>query len=117
MIVTGFALAVLTVGGMYLIYAKLPSRVKRFLQKHSLFTDLLACVLTYMLFGGTLIALFAAAFAGILVSIMLALMENPKTSYLVTQFFVKMGEAKDQFINFIANLAPEVPMEQQQVKQ
>ena len=77
MLVTGLALASMTAVGFYLIFCKLPRSVKKFIQKHSLLTDVIACALTYLLFGGTLVALFAAAWLGIIISILLAVVNNP----------------------------------------
>jgi multisubunit Na+/H+ antiporter MnhB subunit len=70
-------LAIATTTGFYLIYSKLPRRLRRFLEKHSLLTDLIACILTYMFLGGTLVALLAAALVGIMISMLLHISNNP----------------------------------------
>ena len=80
MITTSLALALLTGTGFYLLYSKLPRRIRKFMQRHVLLTDTVACLLTYVLFGGTLIALFAAAWLGVIVSILLAITSNPVTN-------------------------------------
>jgi hypothetical protein len=59
------------------IYKKLPRKVRRFLEKHSLLTDLATLIAVYMLLGGTLAALVAGAMCGIMVSIMLHIANNP----------------------------------------
>jgi len=77
MIVDGLVLATLTGTGFYLVFRRLPKGIKKFLQKHYLITDVVACLLTYMLFGATITALFAAAFLGIIISILLTISHNP----------------------------------------
>lgn len=101
MVGDGFLLAGLSVGGFYLIYRKLPQAVRVWMNKHSLATDLTACVLTYMLFGGTLVALFAAAWAGILVSIMLAIVNNKTAMKLLAQIGAKLEVVKDNAVKAI----------------
>ena len=76
MILDGLALATLTGTGFYLVFRRLPKGVKKFLQKHYLLTDIVACLLTYIVLGGTLVALFAAAFLGIIISILLTILHN-----------------------------------------
>ena len=100
MVTTGFTLAVLSACGFWLVYDKLPRRVKKFMQKHVLLTDAIACFLTYSLFGGTLVALFAAAWLGIIVSIMLALTKNPSTNALLEDFSRRAGRMKDKFLEW-----------------
>jgi len=70
------------------------------MQKHVLLTDAIACFLTYSLFGGTLVALFAAAWLGIIVSIMLALTKNPSTNVLLEDFSRRAGRMKDKFLEW-----------------
>lgn len=72
-----FALALLTTTGFMFIYKKFPTRLRKFLEKHSLLTDLVAAILTYMLLGGTLTALTASAMVGILTSCLLYIAANP----------------------------------------
>lgn len=98
MLVNGFILATLTVSGFYLIYRKLPMRLRRFMEKHSLMTDIVACVLTYILFGGTLVALFASAWVGIMISILLALVQNQTTAAAMETITLKLILLKDKFL-------------------
>ena len=102
MLVNGFALAIATVVGFYLIYMKLPGRVRKWLQKHALLTDCVACVLTYMLFGGTLVALFAAAFVGIITSLLLALLNNEVTAEAMTLLAGRIKDLQKKFVEYIA---------------
>ena len=98
MLITGFTLAVLTNVGFYLIYRKLPARMRAFMHKHTLMTDLTACLCTYVLFGGTLVALFASAWCGIMVSIMLAVTNNPDCMAFLEQLGQKLGLYKDKTV-------------------
>jgi len=76
MIADGFSLALLTTAGFIIVYKKLPRKVRRFLEKFSLLTDIVSLLLVYILFGQTLVALFAAAFTGLFVSALLHIANN-----------------------------------------
>ena len=102
MLTSGLSLAVLTCSGFYLIYTKLPARIKQWMVKHSLITDITACVLTYTLFGGTITALFAAAFTGIIISILLALLNNEVTAEALEMYSKKLQNIKTKFVEHIA---------------
>ena len=78
---TAFALALLTTSGCYIVYTKLPRKVRRFLQKYSLLTDVATLMAVYMVLGGTLTALMAGAMCGIFVSVLLHVANN-KDDYL-----------------------------------
>lgn len=77
MLTTAVSLALLSVAGVWLVYKKLPPKVRRFLEGHPLFTDLSSLILIYITLGGTLTALIAAALAGIMVSMMLEVANHP----------------------------------------
>lgn len=98
MFLDGFALGSLTVGAFWLVYQKLPARVKRFLEKHALLTDALALYATYILLGGGITALFAAAWAGILTSVLLYVANHPDDFQWLQDFVAfskeKAGELK-----------------------
>lgn len=66
-----FALALVTTTGFVIIYQKLPRRIRRFIEKYSLISDLVALILVYLLLGGTLRALMAGAICGLMVSVLL----------------------------------------------
>ena len=106
MLSTGLALAALTGTGFYFVFSKLPKRVRTFLKKHALFTDAISCLLTYLLFGRSLVALFAAAWLGLIVSIMLAILNNPAAEALLERFAAKCGQLKDNFMILIERMAP-----------
>jgi Ca2+/Na+ antiporter len=111
MIVSGLTLAILTGTAFYFIFRKLPRSIRRFLQKHILFTDAVACLLTYMLLGGTLVALFASAWLCVITTVLLHLSNNPATAVLMERFAYKVGQMKDSFINWAAKFPP--PVEEQ----
>ena len=76
MLGSAVALAILTTVGCFIIYYKLPRRIRKLIEKHSLLSDLLALVGIYLLLGGTLTALIAASIAGLIISIMLHIANN-----------------------------------------
>ena len=76
MLSNAFALALVTTGGCYAIYSKLPRKVRRFIQKYGLLADMTALVGTYMLLGGTLTALMAGALVGLFTSALLHIANN-----------------------------------------
>jgi len=94
MITTGLALATITGAGFYWIWRKLPERVRKFMLRHPLLTDVTACVLTYTLFGGTLVALFAAAWMGLMTSMMLAVINNPQGAALLERMAARLAQLK-----------------------
>jgi len=76
MLSTATALAILTTGGFVVVYSKLPRRMRKFIEKHSLATDVVALFLAYMLLGGTLTALTASAMVGLMISGLLHIQNN-----------------------------------------
>lgn len=99
MLTTAASLAILTTIGCLIIYNKLPRRIRKFIEKHSLLTDLLCLIGIYMLLGGTLTALFAASMCGLAVSILLHIANNPDDYlylYDLRDFLkTKMKDAKE----------------------
>lgn len=77
MLLDAMILATLSVIGFAMVYKKLPRKLRKFLEKHALFTDTMALLLTYSLFGGTLTALIAGALVGIMTSMLLHIANNP----------------------------------------
>lgn len=76
MLSNALALAIATTAGAYMIYSKLPRKVRRFVQKYALMTDLTTLVAVYLLLGGTLTALMAGALCGLFVSMLLHIANN-----------------------------------------
>jgi Ca2+/Na+ antiporter len=107
MVLTGLFLAVITGVGFWFIFRKLPRWARRFLRKHVLFTDATACILTYLLFGGTLTALFAAAWMGVMVSIILAITNHPTLASLAEDFSDTVSTKSEEAIEWIAQTMAE----------
>tara|TARA_Y100000310_G_C20645094_1_gene796083 strand:- start:281 stop:628 length:348 start_codon:yes stop_codon:yes gene_type:complete len=96
MIGTAIALAILTTLGFLIIYAKLPLSIKTFIQSHTLLTDALALAAIYVLLGGTLTALIAAAICGLFVSGLLYISGNKKEFlYLYDLYEIATEKLKD----------------------
>ena len=77
MLTSALSLAIATTAAATIVFNKLPRKIRRFLVKHSLFTDFLALISTYLLLGSTLTALMAAALVGLLTSALLHIANNP----------------------------------------
>ena len=76
MIGNALSLAIVSVIGGVFIFNKLPSKIKKLLIKYGLFTDLACAIGIYILFQGTVTALFAAGFVGIIISAILHIANN-----------------------------------------
>ena len=82
MITTGLLLSGLTIGGFYFIFTKCPKKLQKFLVNRPLFTDAVAAIFTYVLFGtSTVIGLLAAGWSAVIVSLMLAARKNDGIMY------------------------------------
>lgn len=90
---TAFTLALLTVSAFVVVYKKLPRRIRRFLERHSLLTDAVCLAFTYMFLGGTLTALLAAGMVGIIVSGLLHVANHPE-NFMYLYDFSEMIESK-----------------------
>ena len=86
MLSSALTLAILTTAGFYVAYSKLPRRVRRWIENHSLLTDTLCLLLTYMLLGGTLTALVAAAMVGLMTSALLYIANHPSDFIFLSDF-------------------------------
>ena len=71
MIQTATTLAILTTTGFFVVYLKLPKKVKIVIKKHILLTDAIALFGIHLLLGGTATALIAASMTGLMVTILL----------------------------------------------
>jgi len=76
MLLNGLVLATLTTTCFLVVWKKLPRKIRRFIQKQTLLCDAIALLLTYILLGGTLTALVAAAMVGLMVSGLLHIANN-----------------------------------------
>ena len=91
------ALAILTTGGFAIVFNKLPRKVRKFILKHSLAADIVALLLTYVLLGGTLTALTAAALVGLMTSALIHI-QNHRSEY---EWLFDFGDAvKDKLNSF-----------------
>lgn len=95
MISNAFALAAVSTVGFIIIYKKLPRKVRRYFEKFSLLTDLMAAVAVYALLGGTLTALMAGGFVCLFVSILLHIANNEED-------FLYLYDAKDWLFEQLA---------------
>ena len=105
MLVTGLALALLTGGGFYFLYRKLPNRVRRFMQRHVLLTDTVAALCVYVLLGGTLTALFASAWLCLIVSLVLAITNNPTSNAILEKALARMDSVKTEVTTWLENVS------------
>jgi len=106
MILDGLVLACITGVAFWMLYAKLPRKMRKFLQKHILFTDTISCLLTYALFGGTLVALFAAAWLSVIISALLLMMRNPSVVVATDQLLFIFKGYRDQVSKWITEKFP-----------
>lgn len=114
MLSTAVALSVITVGGFIAVYSKMPRPVRRFLEKHSLLTDVICLIGTYYFLGGTITALIAAGLVGLMVSGLLEIVNN-KEQYLILYDAKRFVQKKlSQMKNAINNYCEEYKQKQLQ---
>jgi len=77
MISNAITLAALTSAAFFILYKKLPRKAKRLVVKYNLVSDVLSLLATYVIFGGTVTALIAAALVSLVMSIMLHIANHP----------------------------------------
>lgn len=75
MISTAFILGLISVLGFIFIFEKTSLRFKKFVVRHQIVFDIIVTVGLMVIFGGTGMGLFSAAFAGIFFSIYLKIKE------------------------------------------
>lgn len=107
MIVNAFCLAAFSVTGLVFVFSKLPRKVRRWIKRHGLFADVMALILTYMLFGGTVTALMAASLAGIMTSVLIFVQQHPDDFLFLSDFFdflkVQVNNLKKLALEFGSN--------------
>ena len=86
MLSDALVLALLSTIGFIMLYKKLPRKVRKFLEKHALFTDFLTFILTYITLGSTLTALTAGAMVAIMTSCIIHVLANPDDFMYVYDF-------------------------------
>jgi hypothetical protein len=76
MLSDALVLAILSTIGLIMLYKKLPRKIRKFLEKHAVFTDFLTFILTYITLGSTLTALTAGAMVAIMTSCIIHILAN-----------------------------------------
>lgn len=71
MLVEATVLGAASTAGFGLTWTRIPGQIRQWCVDHPLLTDIVATFLTYELLGGTLVALLAAGFVSVFVSIIL----------------------------------------------
>lgn len=96
MLSDALVLAILSTIGLIMLYAKLPRKVRRFLEKHAVLTDFVTFILTYLSLGSTLTALTAGAMVAIFTSCIIHISANKEDFLYVYDFMdmVKEGMAE-----------------------
>jgi len=110
MILEGLSLAIITSGGLYLVYQALPISVRLWMLRHQLITRAGCVVFTYALFGGTLIALFAAGFQDLILGTVLALQSNPHTAAIMAALRDKLVHLRKQLVSLISRGLNQLPL-------
>lgn len=104
MITTAFILGSVTMLGFWMLFIKLPKPIKDWMLKHTLATDIIACVGTYWfhaMFGSGPTVLFAAGFAALYSSIMLAIAKDKELSETIWAIGSKISSFKPMLINLL----------------
>ena len=90
--------------GLAYLFKKLPRKVRRFLQNHTVFTDLLTFIMAYLAFGTTFTALLAGVLLGFLTHAMIYISNNPNNFLYIYDLRKKISElvkeVKENIIDF-----------------
>ena len=78
MLIDGFILGTITFFGWAFAFSQMPKGVRDFFAQHNFLTDALVILGTYYTLGGTIVALFAAAFLGIFFESFTYILRNPE---------------------------------------
>ena len=81
----------------------MPPKIKKFLEKHTLLTDALALITTYVLLGGTLTALIAAALCGLFVSGLLHIARNKEDFLYLNDIYMYMKTQSKHLQIYLSN--------------
>ena len=77
MLSDAMVLAILSTIGLLMLFKKLPRKIRKFLEKHAVFTDFLTFILTYLTLGSTLTALTAGCMVAIFTSMLIHIQAHP----------------------------------------
>jgi len=101
MIFNAILLSILSTGAFWIIYAKCPPSIKKFIIKHTLFSDVVATVCTYILFGGGATVLLASAMTCIETSLLLAIGKDPELSAALSAMGRKITEFQSKASKYL----------------
>jgi hypothetical protein len=104
MLSNALTLAAFTSAGFFIIYNKLPLRIKMLMIRYDLITDFLALMLTYIVFGGTVTALIAAALVSIIISILLHIAKYPNDYIWLSDTLTNVSQLIQEGKNVMKNL-------------
>ena len=104
MISQAIALSLITFGGFFLVFKKLPEKVQTFIKEKSLLTDIVCLAGTYTLLGGTLTALFASALVGLFVSAALHVANHKEDFMYLDDFADLVKSGTDQVKETLSSL-------------
>ena len=114
MIVESVVLSVATGLGFYLVYEALPLSVKMWLINHRLATRVICAAGVYTLLGGTIIALFSAAFLDLMIGTLLNILGDPEASESFHKLGAYLSGLRQKFISGMTsacNRLPAAPVE------
>jgi hypothetical protein len=109
LIVDALVLATATGTGAWLIYNQLPLSMKNWLMNHRLFTRIICALGTYTLLGGTLTALFSAAFLDIMVGTLLNIMADQNAAESLRRLGQYLSSLRQKIVDFLAGACKSLP--------
>lgn len=107
MLSNAVALSILTTTGFAVVYRKLPRKVRKFILKYNLAADVVALLLTYVLLGGTLTALTAAALVGLMTSALIYIGNNESEFEWLADFRDAVTDKLNCFKQFLSRKGQE----------
>jgi hypothetical protein len=110
LIVDSMVLAAITATGFWLIFKKLPLKVRLWLNNHLLVTRMGCAVLTYTLLGGTLHALFAAAWLDLFATVMMHLYSKPETQATMSRLGAYIKAMYDKVAKAVGGIINSLPL-------
>lgn len=109
MIVDALVLSTATGAGAWLIFNQLPLSVRNWLMNHRLFTRVICALGTYTLLGGTLTALFAAAFLDIMVGTLLNILADQNAAESLRRLGQYLSGLRQKVVDFLAGACKSLP--------
>ena len=93
MLVDGIMMGTISVAGFGFVYSAFPDRVKEFILKHNLATEVFVAWGTYVVHAGTGTGIVAAGWAALLCSVWLRIQRNPEHKAIWDELVVVLGVA------------------------